>query len=95
MWPQALDLTDKPHLVVGDFNSHNTLWGYSQTDNDGDAVEIWALSSDLMMPKMNLHSKVPDGKEVTTRTWYLHHQKLLRTLKSPPLDQYQNHNIVP
>ncbi|NEO82313.1 reverse transcriptase domain-containing protein [Moorena sp. SIO4G3] len=49
MWPQALDLTDKPHLVVGDFNSHNTLWGYSQTDNDGDAVEIWALSSDLTL----------------------------------------------
>ena len=29
-----------PHNVIGDFNSHNTLWGYTSTDNDGEAVEL-------------------------------------------------------
>ena len=23
------------HIVIGDFNSHNTIWGYTSTDNDG------------------------------------------------------------
>ena len=26
------------HIVIGDFNSHTTLWGYTSTDNDGEAV---------------------------------------------------------
>ena len=25
----------KPHIVIGDINSHSTLWGYSTTDSDG------------------------------------------------------------
>ena len=46
-----------PHIVIGDFNSHNTLWGYTSTDNDGEAVELWAESNNLsliqnaMLPK--------------------------------------------
>ena len=49
MWPQSHDFKNKAYLVEGDFNSHNTLWGYSQNDNDGDAVELWALSKDLTL----------------------------------------------
>ena len=30
-----------PHIVIGDFNSHNTF----STDNDGEAVEQWAESN--------------------------------------------------
>ena len=30
----------KPHIVIGDFNSHSTLWGYTTTDSDGEAVEL-------------------------------------------------------
>ena len=30
---------NKPHVVIGDFNSHITLWGYSRTGTDGEAVE--------------------------------------------------------
>ena len=26
----------KPHIVIGDFNSHSTLWGYTTTDSDGE-----------------------------------------------------------
>ena len=36
-----------PHVEIGDFNSHNTLWGYTSTDNDGEAVELWAESNNL------------------------------------------------
>ena len=31
----------KPHIVLGDFNSHSTLWGYTTTDSNGEAVEQW------------------------------------------------------
>ena len=30
---------NKPHVVNKDFNSHNTLWGYSTKGSDGEAVE--------------------------------------------------------
>ena len=32
----------KPHIVIGDLNSHNTLWGYTTMDSDGEAVKQWA-----------------------------------------------------
>ena len=35
----------KPHIVIGDFNSHSTLWGYTTTDSDGEVVEQWADSN--------------------------------------------------
>ena len=38
-----------PHIVIGNFNSHNTLWGYTSTDNDGEAVELWAESYNLSL----------------------------------------------
>ena len=37
------------HIVIGNFNSHNTLWGYTSTDNDGEAVELWAESNNLSL----------------------------------------------
>ena len=27
-----------PHIVIWDFNSHNTIWGYDATDNNGVTV---------------------------------------------------------
>ncbi|KAI8511925.1 Prostaglandin G/H synthase 1 [Branchiostoma belcheri] len=30
------------NIVIGDFNSHSTAWGYRQTNEDGDRVENWA-----------------------------------------------------
>ena len=39
----------KPHIVIGDFNSHSTLWGYITTDSDGEAVEQWAYSNRLLL----------------------------------------------
>ena len=40
---------NKPHVVIGDFNSHNTLWGYSTTGTDGEAGEQWTESSNLSL----------------------------------------------
>ena len=39
----------KPHIVIGDFNIHSTLWVYTITDSDGEAVEQWAYSNTLSL----------------------------------------------
>jgi Reverse transcriptase (RNA-dependent DNA polymerase)/Endonuclease-reverse transcriptase len=38
-----------PKIVIGDFNSHSTSWGYSETDRNGSLVEEWAESNDLAL----------------------------------------------
>ena len=38
-----------PHIVIGDFNSQKTLWGYTSTDNDGEAVELCTESNNLSL----------------------------------------------
>ena len=54
----------KPHIVIGDFNSHNTLWEYTTTDRDGEAVEQWADSNRLSL----IHNaKLP--KSVNSAIW--------------------------
>ena len=40
----ALGHRDLLHIVIRDFNSHNTSWGYDTTDNNGESVEQWADS---------------------------------------------------
>ena len=45
----ALGHRDLPSIVIGDFNSHITSWGYDTTDNNGEAVEQWADSCDLTL----------------------------------------------
>ena len=39
----------KPHFVLRNFNSHSTLWGYTTTDSDGEAVGQWADSNRLSL----------------------------------------------
>ncbi len=47
---QTGHMLPKPRrLVMGDFNSHSTLWGYSQTNNDGEEVEFWRLNQNLTL----------------------------------------------
>ena len=45
----ALGHRNIPHIVIGDFNSHSTTWGYTNTDNEGEAVEQWADSFDFTL----------------------------------------------
>ena len=60
----------KPHIVIGDFNSHSTLWGYTTMDSDGEAVEQWADSECHIFTTQNCrnHAIVQYGKRDTTRT---------------------------
>ena len=52
-WPPSAKLdtnqTTRPTLIIGDFNSHNTIWGYDENDKDGEAVEEWATSNNLTL----------------------------------------------
>jgi len=41
--------TKNIHIILGDFNSHHTNWGYDETDNYGDKVEVWAESNRLTL----------------------------------------------
>lgn len=40
---------DKPSFVGGDFNSHNPLWGYNDTNQDGLKVADWMIREDLTL----------------------------------------------
>ena len=35
----------KPHIVIGYFNSHSTLWGCATTDSDGEAASNGQIQS--------------------------------------------------
>ncbi|KAK3883799.1 hypothetical protein Pcinc_011924 [Petrolisthes cinctipes] len=50
-WPSNQNIRNgmKPHLIIGDFNSHNTIWGYSNNNKDGEEVELWALNQGLTL----------------------------------------------
>ena len=45
----ALGHGNLPHIVIGDFNSHSTTWGYTNTDDNGEAAEQWADSCNLTL----------------------------------------------
>ena len=43
-------------MVIGDFNSHSTTWGYNNTDENGDLVEEWSDAHHLSLihdPKLS------------------------------------------
>ena len=39
----------KPYILMGDFNSHHTLWGCSHTDNKGRIIEDFISNHDLVL----------------------------------------------
>ena len=45
----TLGQRNKPHIVIVEFNSHSTLWGYTTTNSDGESVEQWADSNSLSL----------------------------------------------
>ena len=44
-----MDLPTENCMVVGDFNSHSTCWGYEETDRRGDEVEDWQIDSNILL----------------------------------------------
>lgn len=39
----------KPFIILGDFNSHNPLWGSKKSDNRGKIIEKWIEHNDLFL----------------------------------------------
>lgn len=37
------------HFVIGEFNSHSTSYGYTETNKDGNAAEEWAERNQLFL----------------------------------------------
>ena len=52
-----------PQIVIGDFNSHNTIWGYDAPDNYSVAVVHWAESNSLT-PGMRNFQNQPDFQNI-------------------------------
>ena len=40
---------DQQHVVIWDFNSHSSTWGYATTNTDGELVEDWAENQRLTL----------------------------------------------
>lgn len=59
IWPVNLPLnSEHPGVLVGDFNSHHSLWGYADTDENGKKLVEWAECSNLFL--------VHDAKDLST-----------------------------
>ena len=46
---QSMNIPSENCLVVGDFNSHSTCWGYAATDKRGEEVEDWQIDTRLIL----------------------------------------------
>ena len=63
----ALGHRNLPHIVIRDFNSHSTAWGYASTDNEAEEVEQWAdlcdfpLTHDAKLPKSFNNARFKKG----------------------------------
>ena len=58
----ALGHRNLPHFVIGDFNSHRTIWAYTTTDNNGESAEHLAEANNQTFirdakPPKSLNSK--------------------------------------
>ena len=40
---------DQHHVIIGDFNSHSSTWGYATTNTDGELVEDWTENQRLTL----------------------------------------------
>ena len=54
----ALRYINLLHIVITDFNRHNTTWGYTTTDDDGNAVEQWTYVCNLTLIYKKNNSEV-------------------------------------
>ena len=57
-----------PAVLVGDFNSHHTDWGYQEADLNGESLQEWALNNDYLL----LHDAKQRGTFHSAR-WQRHY----------------------
>ena len=49
---QSLNTPAESCMVLGDFNSRSTCWGYDDTDTRGDEVEDWQIDNNMILLNM-------------------------------------------
>ena len=59
----AVGYRNLPHIVIGDFNSHITTWGYTTTDNNGEAVEHWAEANNQQSSTMQNYRNISTAND--------------------------------
>ena len=64
----ALGHGNPPHILMGDFNSHSTTRGYTNTDDNEEVVEQCADSCNLTLIHNAKRSTVQNGGEATSPT---------------------------
>ena len=74
-WQYIPETCRRPlNLVIGDFNSHSTVWGYEQNDCNGYKVEALAEASNFSLihdAKLPKFLTVLGVREDTTLMWHL------------------------
>lgn len=60
---QPFSIFPSPCIYVGDFNSHNTIWGYNKNDTNGISLMNWMTDNNYSLifdakDKKSFHSKV-------------------------------------
>ena len=45
----AIQLEEEIWIIMGDFNSHSSSWGYPDLDPKGDEVEDWIITSQMVL----------------------------------------------
>lgn len=59
-------------IIIGDFNCHSISWGYNETNDDGHALEAWAVPEELsLITNSHRRSIVVGGNVDTTLTKFL------------------------
>ena len=44
-----MTISENDAIIVGDFNSHSTSWGYQDNNKRGDEVEDWQIENNLLL----------------------------------------------
>ena len=76
-------------IIMGDFNSHNTIWGYDETNENGKAVESWMDVNNLELihdPKQPSSFNIKGISVATTPISCLLVKKLLPNCNKITLD---------
>ena len=86
----ALRQRNKPHIVIGDFNSHSTHCGYTTTNSGEESVEQLANSNSLSL----IHNtKLP--KSFNSAIWKKGYNPDLIFVSSNILDMYEKSVLDP
>ena len=64
---EIINKFDKPFIMCGDFNAHNTLWSAQKDDNRGLAIEDFMIENDLGL----LNSEINTHLDNATKSWSL------------------------